>query len=430
MGVYTTHYWENQHVSGLPRGDRRSGEFRTYTPSPLADIRLAISTQTDRALAEAERAVRELNRSTHKDLGLVARFLLRSEAIASSYIEGIAPSPRNVALAELGQYEDVRGLSDAAQDVARNMTIVREAADALAEQEWSEVADLTSLQTSLLPHETELQGVRTTQNWIGGSRYHPLDAAHVPPPPDEVPGLLEDLVGYMNGASHSAIIQAALVHAQFETIHPFPDGNGRVGRALIHTVLTRRGLTEDAILPVSLVLATRQDEYIHGLQAFRFEGDAHSGAALAAIDAWVATFGRAVQIAAQQAMLIEQRIADLRAQWEQDVAEARRREGRVRAARRDSALSAILDGLPGTPVLTVATVTRIHQVTTTAAQAALSALTEYEILETVSIGRGRRAFFSRDVLELLARSERAMASRDFDTAISPPVRAVPARPQG
>src|SRR5690625_29485 len=161
-----------------------------------------------------------------------------------------------------------------------------------------------------------------------------------------------------------------------------------------------------------------------------FRSDAHSDAALAAIDAWVATFGRAVQIAAQQAMLIEQRIADLRAQWEQDVAEARRREGRVRAARRDSALSAILDGLPGTPVLTVATVTRIHQVTTTAARAALSALTEYEILERASIGRGRRAFISRDVLELLARSERAMASRDFDTAISPPVRVVPARPQG
>lgn len=430
MGHFTSQYWENPYDSGVPRADRRSGEYQTYTPSALTGMRLAIGPEVDAEVAAAERAVRALNRGTYQDLGLVSRFLLRSEAIASSYIEGIAPSPRNVALAELALEEDVRGLSDTAQQVARNMTIVRDASDALSEKEVITVADLGALQASLIPAPTELQGVRATQNWIGGSRYHPLEAAHVPPPPDEVPALLEDLVRYMAGATHSPIIQAALAHAQFETIHPFPDGNGRVGRALIHTVLTRRGLTEDAILPVSLVLATRQDEYIHGLQAFRFEGDAHSGAALAAIDAWVATFGRAVQIAAQQAMLIEQRIADLRAQWEQDVAEARRREGRVRAARRDSALSAILDGLPGTPVLTVATVTRIHQVTTTAAQAALSALTEYEILETVSIGRGRRAFFSRDVLELLARSERAMASRDFDTAISPPVRAVPARPQG
>ena len=429
MGLYTTHHWENPHLSGIPRTDRRSGEFRTCSPSLLADIRLTISAATDRALAQAERAVRELNRSPHQDLRLVARFLLRSEAIASSYIEGIAPSPRNVALAELGQNEEVRGLSDAAQDVARNMTIVRDAADALADKDSIDVTDLTALQTSLLPQDPELQGVRTTQNWIGGSRYHPLEAAHVPPPPNEVPGLLEDLVGYMNGAAHSAIIQAALVHAQFETIHPFPDGNGRVGRALIHTVLTRRGLTEDAILPVSLVLATLQDEYIDGLQAFRFDGSATSDAALAAIDAWVATFARAVHIAAQQAMLLEQRITDLRTQWELDVTEARRREGRVRAARRDSALSAILDGLPGTPVLTAATVTRIHQVTATAAQAALGTLTEYGILETISVGRGRRAFISRDVLELLARSERAMASRDFDTAMSPPIRAVPARPQ-
>lgn len=84
-----------------------------------------------------------------------------------------------------------------------------------------------------------------------------------------MPGLLEDLVNYLNGASHSPIVQAALVHAQFETIHPYSDGNGRVGRALIHTVLTRRGLTSDAILPVSLILATFRDRYVSALNAYR-----------------------------------------------------------------------------------------------------------------------------------------------------------------
>src|SRR5699024_2660400 len=126
------------------------------------------------------------------------------------------------------------------------------------------------------PGPPEMQGVRTTQNWIGGSRHHPLESAHVPPPPEEVPTLLADLVQYMAGATHSPIIQAALVHAQFETIHPFPDGNGRVGRALIHTVLTRRGLTAAAILPVSLVLATLQEEYISGLDAFRVDASSES----------------------------------------------------------------------------------------------------------------------------------------------------------
>src|SRR5699024_4340727 len=235
-------FWENPHDSGIPRADRRSGEYRTYTPSALTGMRLTIGPEVDAEVAAAERAVRALDRGAHRDLGLVSRFLLRSEAIASSYIEGIASSPKDIALAELALDEDVRGLSETAQQVARNMTIVREASDALSAKDALSIDDLEALQASLIPAPAEMQGVRTTQNWIGGSRFHPLDAVHVPPPPHEVPALLEDLVLYMAGAAHSPIVQAALVHAQFETIHPFPDGNGRVGRALIHTVLTRRGL--------------------------------------------------------------------------------------------------------------------------------------------------------------------------------------------
>ena len=425
MGHFTAQHWENPYSSGVSRADRRSGTFRAYTPSALTGMPLAISPQVDAQVASAERAVRALNRGAHQDLGLVSRFLLRSEAIASSYIEGIAPSPRNVALAELALDEDIRGLSETAQQVARNMTIVREASDALSENEMVTVADLETLQASLIPGPSELQGVRTTQNWIGGSRYHPLDAAHVPTPPDEVPGLLQDLVQYMSGAAHSPIIQAALAHAQFETIHPFPDGNGRVGRALIHTVLTRRGLTSEAILPVSLVLATLQEEYVDGLESFRVDGASDSAQGSAAIGAWVSTFADAVRIAAEQAAVLEKLLVALREEWAGIIADARRREGRVRATRRDSALHTILDSLPGTPVLTTSTVKRVHGVTATAAQSALAQLTEYGILETISIGRAQRAYISLDVLDLITRSERAMASRDFDTMVSPPLRAVP-----
>src|SRR5699024_2972113 len=106
---------------------------------------------------------------------------------------GDRSEPRNVALAELALDEDVRGLSETAQQVARNMTIVRDASDAMAENDTVAVDDLVALQASLIPDPPELRGVRTTQNWIGGSRFHPLDAAHVPPPPEEVPDLLEDL---------------------------------------------------------------------------------------------------------------------------------------------------------------------------------------------------------------------------------------------
>ncbi len=234
---------------------------------------------------------------------------------------------------------------------------------------------------------------------------------------------------YMAGATHSPIVQAALVHAQFETIHPFPDGNGRVGRALIHTVLTRRGLNSEAILPVSLVLATLQDEYIAGLGAFRVEGGAESAQVFEAYETWISTFADAVRLAAEQAADLERRLGELRQAWSQVISDARQVEGRVRAAPRDSALSMILDALPGTPVLTTSTVTRMHGVTTTAAQNALPQLADYGVLDRISIGRAQRAYVSLDVLHLITRSERAMASRDFDTASSPPVRPAPARPQ-
>ena len=89
----------------------------------------------------------------------------------------------------------------------------------------------------------DLSGVvRTTQNWIGGSSYNPCSASFVPPPPEHVEGLLDDLLVYINSDDHPALVQAAIAHAQFETIHPFADGNGRTGRALIHVILRRRGL--------------------------------------------------------------------------------------------------------------------------------------------------------------------------------------------
>ena len=78
---------------------------------------------------------------------------------------------------------------------------------------------------------------------------------------------MDDVVKYLNSASHGALVQAAILHAQFETIHPFADGNGRIGRALIHLVLERRGLATSPVLPVSMVLGTWSEGYVAGLTA-------------------------------------------------------------------------------------------------------------------------------------------------------------------
>jgi len=102
--------------------------------------------------------------------------------------------------------------------------------------------------------------IRQEQNWIGGSSYNPCSAAFVPPPPEYVPDLLDDLCQFCNSDDIPAVAQAAIAHAQFDTIHPFVDGNGRTGRALIHLVLRRRGLATRVLPPVSLVLATWADD--------------------------------------------------------------------------------------------------------------------------------------------------------------------------
>ena len=428
VGRYEQAWWANVTVD-RPKRDRRSGPYDCYIPDGLAGVALRLDEVSDALVAEAERRVRALN-SRSRDLAGISRFLLRSEAIASSRIEGIAPSARQVALAELGLTEAVAGVSQQAQLVARNMTLVRDATTWLARSERLAVDDIVALHHSLLPDEPVHHGLRTVQNWIGGSNWHPLDADFVPPPPEAVAPLMRDLVIYIAGGLHSPIAQAALVHAQFETIHPFTDGNGRVGRALIHTVLTRRGLTVDAVLPISLVLSTLRERYIEGLTRYRALGEADSSTGMAARAAWIALFAEVTIIACEQAERIDAELEQVRIEWTERLVQSRLARGATRALRSDSATAAILADLPATPVLTVGTVQRIHGVSHVAAGRALDELREAGILSPKSIGPGRRAYVSNDVLDLITWAERRMASTRFDTRLSPPRGSVPAVPQG
>lgn len=267
------------------------------------------------------------------------------------------------------------------------------------------------------------------QNWIGGSSWNPIEAQFVPPPPELVPDLMADLVGYINGAVHAPLVQAALVHAQFETIHPFTDGNGRVGRALIHTVLTRRGLTPSSILPISLVLATLRDRYIEGLTSYRYEGHPSDPLATEAVERWLDVFVEAAGTAADQAQQFATEVAALSRTWTTRLADSRVRRGLRAAPRREAASTRLLRMLVEAPILTARTVQRLLGVSFPVARAGLEELAEAGILTRRSIDRGATGYAATEVFDLLRWTERRMASTRWDTRLSPPNRAVPAVPR-
>lgn len=421
-------YWSLTLGEGLSARHRRGGSYHPYVPDLLVGRSIAIPAALAIRAAGIERAIRGLGASPGaRDLECIARFLLRSEAIASSMIEGIAPSPQQVALAELSAYEEIRGFSDQARLVANNITVLRQASNELVEKDELSQDDLVALHAALLPDDPH-RGIRTVQNWIGGSSWNPLDAEFVPPPPERVDTLLGDLVAYLNGSSHGPLIQAALVHAQFETIHPFVDGNGRVGRALIHTVLTRGGLTPRAVLPISLVLATLSERYVAGLTAYRYLGDASSQSAQEGLAAWLETFFDAASIAVEQAVRLAGEIEAMRADWAERLGADRAARGIRQEPRADSATARILAILPEAPVMTTRTAQRILKISFPAARDALEDLANASLLARKSVDRGTTGYLAHDVLGLVGVAERRLASTQFDTRISPPSRSVAAKP--
>jgi Fic family protein len=413
------------------RRDQRGGTFHAYVPDALASQAVVAGPELARTAARVEAAVRSLRQAPGSNgLESLSRFLLRSEAIASSRIEGLQVSAQQVALAELAALEDapIAGFTENARLVANNIVTLRQASGALAGLDEIHPADFCDLHRALLPDHPQ-QGLRERQNWIGGSDWHPLDADFVPPPPAEVPRLMTDLAEYISGGVHAPLVQAALVHAQFETIHPFADGNGRVGRALIHTVLTRRGLTPAAVLPISLVLLTRSQEYVTGLTSYRYHGEAGSPAALAGINGWLEVFLRAVDIAVEQARRFVVELAELRERWSERHAAYRRGRGLARTARADSGVMRLLPLLHEVPVATVHSTQRLLDISDPAARAALEELADAEILRRKRVDRGTVAYLARDVFDLLTVTERQLASTRWDTRDSPPSRPAPARPQ-
>jgi Fic family protein len=413
--------WSPSPTSGLARRDRRGCEYEAYVPDPIAGRPISLSGETAADVTEAELAVERLNASASGlvDSEAIARLLLRAEAVASSKIEGLEIGGRRLLRAQvarsLGEETDLT-----ATEVVNNIEAMRWAIDTLSQASRITPEDILGIHARLLAGtalERDGGALREQQNWIGGSAYNPCSAAFVPPPHEHVRPLVEDLCRFCDEDTLPPIAQAALAHAQFETIHPFIDGNGRTGRALIHGLLRRRGLARVVVPPVSLVLATRAQDYVGGLTATRYLGEPDSPAAIDGLDSWIGLFAAATRRAVADAATYEERVAEVQAAW-------RDRLGRVRA---DSAVDRLINALPGAPILTVQSAAAMIARSVQAVNEAIPRLTETGVLQQTSVGRRNRAFEAVELIDALTALERQLASPAADTRRSPPARAVPQR---
>ena len=410
--------------SGPSKSDRRSCDYEAYVPDLLTERCFALDETVAADVAEAEAVIARLNAegTSLVNTEALARMLLRAEAVASSRIEGLDIGPRRLLHAEVE-----RGLGASSSDITA--TEVLSNIDAMMYGiERINTGDEITVDLMLEIHRRLLAGTRlaehggrfrTVQNWIGGSSYNPCAAAFVPPPPERVDDLISDLVSFANADRLPTVAQAAIAHAQFETIHPFIDGNGRTGRALIHLVLRRRGLASRVLPPVSLILATWSKDYITALTGFRYRGAATGQDAREGTSRWISQFSVACMRAVSDAAEFEDRAQRIQDTW-------RERLGTVRT---NSATDLLLTALVGAPVVTVNSAAALIGRSYPAASNAISALVEAGVLRQVTIGRRNRAFEAPEIIAAFVGLERQLASPDGDTRTSEPVRRVPRRPQ-
>jgi len=408
--------------SGLPRRDRVPCDYEAYVPDPLIGRKIVLDGDVAADVADAEAAIVRLNADARAlvDTEALACILLRAEAVASSRIEGLEVGARRLLHAEV-----IRGLKEASPDVTAtevlgNIDAMVYGVDAV------EPGGPITVDVLLEVHRRLLAGTRLEeyggrfreeQNWIGGSSHNPCSAAFVPPPHEYVEELMADLCAFSSTDDLPAVAQAAIAHAQFETIHPFVDGNGRTGRALIHLILRRRGLAVRVLPPVSLVLATWAQSYIDGLTQFRFVGSPTSPKAVEGINTWVGRFAGACTRSVADATTFEERAASLEEQW-------RERLGTIRA---NSGTDRLLRSLPGAPILTVDSAAALIGRTFKPAADAIERLVDAGILRQVTIGRRNRAFEAPEVIAAFTDLERQLASPEANTRTSKPVRSVPRR---
>ncbi|GIU93178.1 MAG: cell filamentation protein Fic [Acidimicrobiia bacterium] len=358
--------------------------YLAYYPRPLPES-VELSPGTVRLLADAEAALGRLagvGRLLPNPHLLIRPYLLR-EALASTRIEGTRANLVEVLEAEAGG----EALGPDVEEVV-NYVRAMERGLALLERLPFSLRLVREMHAVLLDgvrgrdrHPGEL---RTSQNWIGGPGATIETASFVPPPPEELGPLLADWERFVHeNRSIPTLVQSGLIHYQFETIHPFLDGNGRLGRLVIVFHLILHGRLPSPLLYLSPYFERHRDEYYARLQAVREVGD---------LDGWIRFFLRGVEVQANDAVARAERLIDLREDY----------RTRVTGSTRSQAV-AVVDLLFAHPILTARLVEANVDVRRPTALRMLDQLADLGILREMASGpRRQRRFVAPEVMAILS----------------------------
>lgn len=367
--------WRQAHRGGT-RDDRMLRDVVVTIPPKIATLDFVPSLDIIRDSETALLAVGAADSAAAGHSDAMSRFMLRSESVASSKIERISATAEDFARALAGSRGNTSATSMVAASAALHELVRRAGASGRVALE-----DLLAAHRALMkhdPHEAAYAGrMRDMQNWVGGSDHSPRGALHVPPTQGRLPELMDDLLAFVNRDDVPVIIQAAIGHAQFESIHPFTDGNGRIGRALISAVLRRRGVTNNAVIPIASGILGRRDDYFDSLTSYR-TGDPTAIVTLIAASA---------RIASVEARASINRICGLPEEW-----------SAAAQVRRGSAAAKLIPAFYDNPVMTAADVERLSGAGLAQAYKAVDRLVEAGVVREITGRKRDRVWAASDLM--------------------------------
>ncbi len=371
--------WEPDNLEMVSRSRRAkiTGSYiAPVTPhiadEPFINLRGSLAAE----VAEAEAAIARFDERIGTSLASFAVIALRTEAATSSQIENLTAASSSVAIAEHAA-PSASPREPNADLIAANVATLTAA---MAGEGPLDAAEIIEIQRVLLKDSApRLTGdFRDEQVWVGGDAISPHGATYVAPHYERVPAAVDDLIRFANRQDLGGLAHIAVTHAQFETIHPFPDGNGRTGRVVVQRMLRNAGLTRRAILPLSAGLLIDTERYFESLNTYR-TGE---------IEPIVSAFVDATFSSLDNASRLAQDLASVRDSWNETV-----------SARADSTVWPLLDYCIGRPAVTASSVAADLGVSVVAAQNAINRLAEWGILRQNSPARRNRIWLVSDVLD-------------------------------